>query len=205
MQEISENKGSDKAEIIEVLRAAAESGEGVILSPQEKPISLFANIESVTEENLIISNSIPPLMVPYVLGAKSFQVLLGSWWVRCRTLAAHGRYLKIAYDDFGRVELARTKVRRGFSEQDDAKVRIRHPFDSGTWLVRSLYDFSEGGMSFRSRMSTPLMQPNRVFDCMEVFWGGELRSTQKGRIVYVRQIIDIKGQYFFQVGVQFSN
>jgi hypothetical protein len=179
MQVSSEVDAALKTEIVKEFRAAAERGEQITFSPQGKPVSLFALIENVTDEYIVIGNSIPPLMLPYVLGASSFQVLCGVWWVRCQRLDTYGCYLKIPFDSFGRMEIARAKERVSFAEREDAKVRIRHPFDSGTWLVRRLYDYSEGGMSFRSRINTPFMQPNRTFDCIETFWGGELRAKNE--------------------------
>ncbi len=203
--QVNSDHNALKMEILQALRNAAERQESVILSPKEKPISLFSRIESVSEEYVAIQNSIPPIMAPYIMGAPAFQILLGSYWIGCEKFRVHGKELRLPVVDFGCVEMARASERVCFSENEDARVRIAHPFDSGAHLWRRVYDFSDGGMSFRSRLNTPFMQPGRVLPSLEFVVGGETRSQHSGQVVYVRHIIDISGDESFQVGVRFDS
>ncbi len=194
-----------KAEVLKALRAAVDNQETVVFSPKDKPISMFSHIENVTEEYVSIRNSIPPLMAPYVVGASSFQILCGSYWVRADRFFPHGRELRIPLTEFGTIEMARTNERHFFSEKDDARVRISHPFDTGAFLSRRVFDFSDGGMSFRSRLNTLFMQPGRHLPSLEIFVGGELKFKRSGQVVYVKQVIDAVGNDYFQVGIRFES
>jgi hypothetical protein len=193
-----------KLEVVQALKNAAEKQETVIFSPKDKPISMFSHVEEVTDEYVSIRNSIPPLLAPYVVGASSFQVLCGPYWVRCDRFFSRGRELRIPLTEFGTIEMARADERHFFSETDDARVRISHPFDSGAFLTRRVFDFSDGGMSFRSRLNTLFMQPGRHLPSLEIFVGGELRAKRSGQVVYVKQVIDALGNDYFQVGVRFD-
>lgn len=194
-----------KRDVLQALRAAAEKQAPVILSPKDKPVSLFSLIENVSDEFITIRNSIPPLMAPFLLGARSFQILSGSYWIGCDNLVPHGRDLRIPVVNFGRIEMARVSERVCFSANEDVRARIAHPFDAGTFLLRRVYDLSEGGMSFRSRFNTPFMQTGRILPSIEILFNGVANSVRSGQVVYVKQIIDVAGNDYFQVGVRFEN
>ncbi|MEY4066273.1 MAG: hypothetical protein RIR26_2481, partial [Pseudomonadota bacterium] len=98
---------------------------------------------------------------------------------------------------------SRSEQRKIFSAHDRAEVVIVHPFDGGTVLRRRLYDLSKGGLSFRARTQTRLMQPGRVFAKLEIIQSGKGSEIKTGRVVYIKQIFEENGRHYYQVGVQF--
>lgn len=203
MQKNSDSNESTRSEIIYALINAKEREEPIVLSPKDKSLSLFSQITEVNNEHLFITNTIPPLMIPYLLDVPSFLVQFRSFWIRFDKLEGHGRNLKIPIKDFGLIELSRSSERVCFTEKDLARVKINHPFDTGTTLFRRIFDLSAGGMSFRSHVNSPFLQPNRILPSLEIYIENKLQERHQGKIVYVKQIIDLQGQDYFQVGVQF--
>jgi hypothetical protein len=202
--QLSSDDSSLKDAVMQALRRALENEEPIIISPKNKPVSLFSYVEAITDDFITIHNSMPLQMAPYLMSAPSFQILLGSYWIRFEKFVPHGRQLRLPVVDFGKLEMARASERQCFSEKDDVFVKIAHPFDSGTSLTRRVFDFSDGGMSFRTRLSTPFMQTGRHLSRLEIFRNGNLSSRHSGQVVYVKQIIDAIGNDYFQVGVRFK-
>jgi hypothetical protein len=177
--------------------------EPVMLSPKGKPVSLFCPIVSLEDVGFVVANPIPALMAPYIVGAESFQFLVRSHIVRCDKLEPAGKNLWVPLSMIVPLGTARSAERICFSERENARVKIPHPFDGATVLSRQVFDLSSGGMSFRARMHTPFMQVGRVLSEIEIYVNNILREKRNARIVYVKQIIDTKGRDYFQVGTQF--
>jgi hypothetical protein len=190
-------------EVLTSLGEMLKRDEPVMLSPKGKPVSLFCPVVSIEDGGFVVGNTIPPLMAPYIVGAESFQFLVRSHIVRCDKLEPAGRNLWVPLDMIVPLGTARSAERICFSERENARVKIPHPFDGATVLSRQVFDLSSGGMSFRTRMHTPFMQVGRVFMDLEVYVNNIMREKRNARIVYVKQIIDIRGRDYFQVGTQF--
>lgn len=190
-------------EITEVLRSAMENDEPVVLSPAGLLISFFCSLKEVSDDFLVIDNPIKPEYLPYVLAAKSFGLHCRAYRLESEKLIPFGTAIRFPIPHAAQRGAARQLDRTSYFKQDDAFVRIEHPFDKGTVLTRPLYDLSTDGMSFRARMPTPFLQPGRELPLCRVFLQGKFHSERSGRIVYVKQIIDLQGHSYFQVGVKF--
>ena len=194
-----------REDIIEVMRMAREREEPLVLSPQNKGVSFFCTILDVNDESIVIKNPIPPEMAPSILAAPGYGLFCRNYLIQSSKLIPAGTHIRFPVPEFATINQARNQKRVSFSAKENAIVEIQHPFDPGTVLRRRVFDFSNGGMSFRARVSTPFVQPGRVLPLCRIFLQGLPYETRAGRVVYVKQIVDINGLDYFQVGVQFTD
>lgn len=192
-----------KEEIVRLITLAKEREEPVVLSPKNLPMSFFCNVVHVDDEFVTLKNSIPPALAPYVVVAESFGLFCRLYWFHTEKIIPAGVYLKLPLPEQAQLGETRQMERIGFSEKENAKVEIQHPFDTGTTLSRRVFDLSDAGMSFRARHATPFLQPGRHLPELNIFVKGKLNKSCAGRVVYIKQIVDVSGQDFYQVGVQF--
>lgn len=190
-------------EIAEALRSALDNEEPVVLSPFGKPISFFCSILDMNESFVTLKNPIHPDFIPYIVTAKNFALHCRSHRLEAQSLLPVGTKICFPFNPSATKAAVRQNVRTSFFKEEDAFVRIEHPFDKGTVFTRPLYDYSNEGMSFRARLPTPFLQPGREIPSCRVFIQGKFHAEKSGRIVYVKQIVDLNGQSFYQVGVQF--
>lgn len=192
-----------RQDIAEALMSALDSEEPVVLSPMGKPISFFCKLLKLDAESVTLKNPISPDFLPYVLEAKGFGLHCRAYRLESTLLIPQGTNVVFPFQPTAHKGPYRQNTRTSFFKQDDAFVRIEHPFDKGTVFTRPLYDFSSEGMSFRARMPTPFLQPGRELPSCRIFIQGKFHAEKSGKIVYVKQIVDLVGHSYFQVGVQF--
>lgn len=191
-------------EIVEVVSMAREREEPLVLSPQGKAVSFFCMALEVAEDAVVIRNPIPPHMAPGVLIAQAYGLFCRNYHIQSSALVPVGTHLRFPIPEFATLNKARNEERVYFAPKENAIVEIQHPFDPGTVLRRRVFDLSTGGMSFRARIDSPFIQPGRTLPSCRIFLQGLPYETRSGRVVYVKQIIDINSQSYFQVGVQFT-
>lgn len=193
-----------REEIFDVALESLRREEPVVLSPMERGVSFFCMLSEVDPNWMTLRNPVPPEIIHSVLSAESFGLFCKAYWLQTDKLTPHGTFLRFALPETAVLGNARNAERVYFSPRDNAVVEIQHPFDPGTILRRRVFDLSEGGLSFRARIHTPFIQPGRLLPSCQVFIQGHAKVRHKGRVVYVKRIIDLGGQSYFQVGVQFS-
>lgn len=192
-----------RQELLDALHGALDNEEPLVLSPSGKPISFFCLLTGLEPEFVTLKNPIGPGLLPYVLSSSHYALHFRAFRLEASQLTPDGTELRFPFQPTSQKTPARQNARTQFFKDDHAFVRIEHPFDKGTVFTRPLYDYSGDGMSFRARRATPFLQPGRELPSCRVFIQGKFHAERAGRIVYVKQIVDLHGHSFFQVGVQF--
>ncbi|NBX18151.1 MAG: PilZ domain-containing protein [Proteobacteria bacterium] len=177
----------------------------LVLSPKGKSVSFLCTPTGILDEAVTFHNSIPVDFLPEVVTSTEFTLVCKNYQLVSAALFAHGTDIRFPTHHISLLPQSRADERLVFSSQDEAEIVITHPFDGGTSLTRRLYDMSKGGLSFRARSQTKLMQPGRVFSKMTIKIKGRETSVMQGRVVYVKQIFEENSHNFYQVGVQFIN
>lgn len=184
---------------------AIKKNQPLLLSPKGKMVSFLCTPVAITEEAIIFKNSIPLEILPEVITSTEFTVTCRDFIVVSAALFAHGTEIRFPTHHVSILPQSRTEARQIFSSEEKAEVVIAHPFDAGTVLRRRLYDLSKGGLSFRSRIKSRLMQPGRIFEKLEIVRPGSSGEIKSGRVIYIKQIFEESGRSYHQVGVQFIN
>jgi hypothetical protein len=192
-----------REEIAEVVSLAKEREEPVVLSPQGMDVSFFCLVVDVTADQVVLRNPIPPEMAARVRDVRDFSLFCRMYLLRSERVEPFGTLIRFPLPAFAELNQARQLERVHFAAKENAVVEIQHPFDSSTTLRRRVFDLSSGGMSFRARRKTPFIQPGRILPTCQIFLQGLPYEKRRGRVVYVKQIIDVNAQSFYQVGVQF--
>lgn len=180
-----------------------DSKRPVILSPRGRPISFLCTPVGIVNDSVIFKNSIPVDLLPDIITSTEFMLVCKDFQLVSAALFAHGTEIRFPMHHISLLPQSRVDERIVFSTNDQAEVTINHPFDAGTNLTRHLYDLSNGGLSFRARIHTKLMQPGRIFSHMKVRVKDREEVVRHGRVVYIKQIFEENGHHFHQVGVQF--
>jgi len=196
-------KGLTRDEIIEVVSLAREREEPVVLSPQGMDVSFFCVVSDVTPEHVVLKNPIPTGMAHRVREVSDFGLFCRMYLLKADRLEPYGTLIKFPLPDFAELNQARQLERVHFAAKENAVVEMQHPFDSSTMLRRRVFDLSSGGMSFRARRKTPFIQPGRILPSCQIYLQGLPYEKRRGRVVYVKQIIDVNAHSYYQVGVRF--
>jgi hypothetical protein len=191
---------SDFEKVFEDLLAKKQP---LILTPRGRSVSFLCTPVGIIDDAVVFKNPIPVDVLPDVVTSTEFSLICRDFQLMSAALFAHGTDIRFPMHHISLLPQSRVDERKVFAASDEANVVITHPFDSGTLLKRRLYDLSTGGLSFRGRIPTKLMQTGRVFANMTISIKGSADLPRQGRIVYVKQIFEENGHHFYQVGVQF--
>jgi hypothetical protein len=192
-----------RRELFDVVNLAKNREEPVVLSPQGLDVSFFCLIGEASQENVTLRNPIPANFVRRLQHVKEYLLFCRSYQIRFEKLEPFGTDVRFDLPEFAEINQSRQRERVHFSPKENAIVQIQHPFDTSTVLKRKVFDLSSGGMSFRARRKTPFIQPGRILNSCEIFIQGVSQEKKQGRVVYIKQIIDINSDAYYQVGVQF--
>lgn len=194
-----------KTDFERVFSELIASKQPLILSPRGKSVSFLCTPVGMTEDAVLFKNSIPVDVLPDIVTSTEFTLVCKDFQLVSAALFAHGTEIRFPMHHISLLPQSRADERTIFATTDEAEVIIRHPFDAGTILHRRLYDLSSGGLSFRARAHTKLMQPGRIFADMTITIKNAENLKRQGRVVYIKQIFEENGGHFHQVGVQFIN
>ncbi|MFZ9519571.1 MAG: hypothetical protein ACO3A4_03760 [Silvanigrellaceae bacterium] len=192
-----------KNEFEKVFADLVEKKQPLILNPRGRSVSFLCTPVGIIDESVVFKNPIPVDVLPDVVSSTEFSLICRDFQLMSAALFAHGTDIRFPMHHISLLPQSRADDRKVFSNSEEAIVLITHPFDSGTILRRRLYDLSTGGLSFRGRIPTKLMQTGRVFSNMTIKAKGSAELVRQGRVVYVKQIFEENGHHFYQVGVQF--
>ena len=192
-----------KSEFENVFLNSLAAKQPLILSPKGKSLSFLCTPVGLIDDSVVFKNPIPVDVLPEIITSTEFTLVCKDYQLTSAALFAHGTEIRFPMHHISILPQSRIDERLVFAAEDEAKVAIEHPFDGGTVLTRRLYDLSNGGLSFRSRSQTKLMQTGRIFAKMTVKLKNQLETVKQGRIVYVKQIFEENSSHFYQVGVQF--
>jgi hypothetical protein len=166
-------------------------------------VSFFCVVADVTPEHVVLRNPIPATMATRSRAVREFGLFCRMYQLRADRVEPYGTLLKFPIPEFAELNQARQLERVHFAAKENAIVEIQHPFDSSTVLRRRVFDLSSGGMSFRARRKTPFIQSGRLLPSCQIYLQGLPYERRRGRVVYVKQIIDVNAHSSYQVGVQF--
>jgi len=192
-----------KSDFEKVYYELIQHKQPLVLSPRGKSVSFLCTPTAVLDDAVVFHNSIPVDILPEIVTSTEFTLVCRNFQLVSAALFAYGTEIRFPMHHISLLPQSRADERLVFSASDEAEVIVTHPFDAGTVLRRRLYDMSKGGLSFRGRTHTKLMQPGRVFNDMKIKVKGQEDLVAQGRVVYVKQIFEENSHNFHQVGVQF--
>lgn len=193
----------ERPELIKLLHSHHRLGQYLVLSPEARGVSYFCSIDEVHPDYVTVKNPVPPETIHYMVTAPKFKLFVGSFWLESENLVSHGCQLKFEIPEVAYSSQVRSSQRITVAENEEVYVKIKHPFDTSTILVRKVFDYSTDGLSFRSNDESRLIQPGRKLKGCVLIKDGELIGNYDGEIVYVKQIIWIDGKIYHQVGLRF--
>lgn len=194
-----------KSDFEKVFAQLIQEKKPLILSPRGKSVSFLCTPVGLLEEAVVFKNPIPVDILPDIVTSTEFTLVCKDFQLNSAALFAHGTDIRFPMHHISLLPQSRADERIVFSADEEAEIIIKHPFDAGTMLTRRLYDMSSGGLSFRGRNYTKLMQPGRIFSQLTIKIKNREQITRQGRVVYIKQIFEENGHNFHQVGVQFIN
>lgn len=194
-----------REDIYPIILSAISREEPFILTPKGQLISFFCEVVEIKNYTLIIKNPIPAIHAPFVTTAESYSLFFRQYWMTFDHIKSHGKNILVEIPEQINVGQSRNEERIYFSNKENVNIVIPHPFDKGTFLKRKVIDLSSGGLSFRAKFRTLLIQPGRILNHFKIHKSENEIIEQSGKVVYLKQIVDLSGQNHFQVGVQFND
>lgn len=191
-------------EVFVLLKQAAQAHEPLILSPSGLSMSFFCHVGDVNEREVVIQSSIPPALAPRIAKCDLFSLHFRSYRIVLNKLEPKG--LGLAFELPVEAELAQERAdeREYFEREEGTYLLIAHPYDKSTVIRRSVFDLSNGGLSFRAIQLTSFVQPGRILPKVQIYVRGKHKMNRQGKIIYVTRIIEADGKLFYQVGVKFQ-
>ena len=193
----------NRDQIYQDLLSLKKSQQHLTLTTIPGQINFLTKVVKIDEENIYLKNTIPPNMAPLVSCSSSFQLLTPNWSHHFEVLGSWGLLLMVPLPDRVDAMPVREEERRAVSDSEDITIAVHHPFDKSTTLYRKVFDYSKGGLSFRALHGSALLQQGRVLPKIDLLINGEVYSTHKAKVVYIKQVVSVREESYFQVGIQF--
>jgi hypothetical protein len=186
------------------LKEIQQSRSPVFFSATGLDTSFQTRIVAVDPARLCMLNTVPYGMITQCANAGDFQLQARMMRFKSSQITTDGVNLVFPLETVQQIKETRTSERVPFNPDEQAICRILNPHDQKTWLPEQIMDLSATGMSFLTSTVSKLFKPDLQLDRIEIRIGKDTLSRTKGRVVYVRKIIDLKGKKSLQVGVEFS-
>lgn len=188
---------------LEKLKASSADKESVLFSASSMNAAFQTHIVSIHENNLIISNTIPPKHITQIVKSNTFIVQLDM--IRCVSNEIHSDGVNIVFP-LNRLKILednRGAPRRMVRGKESATLRFVNPIDKVTVLEKKVLDISTTGLSFANPIESKLYSKGRELYDLDVMIGNKKTHYEKASIIYNRTLFGEDGRSHVQVGLQF--
>ncbi len=177
----------------------------VYLSGEGFEATFESRILSHSQSQITLQNSVPYTMISRVMAGRQCSLQLG----RCRLfsdspLSSDGLNLIMSCSRSEKYGETRGAERFPFSSKESVFCQFHNPYDPPTLLKKKVTDMSAGGLSLVSRRGTKLFSKETPLRDLEILVDGKTYKKANGRVVYQRQLLDLQGRAFDQIGIQFT-
>jgi hypothetical protein len=187
----------------EVFQSLLESKTQLNLGAQNVPVSFQTAMVKYEEDVLFIHNSIPLRYLKDVLQKTFFTVSAGSVVIKSSKLEPSGCFIKIKAEHIENWAQQRSGERHSFTDSEKVWCLFRNPFDEKTQLKKKVIDLSGGGLSLKLYRQTKVFLKDQIISDLRLSNWDESQPSKHARVVYLKSVINIKGEEFFQAGLQF--
>lgn len=192
------------AKSLEILRDAAATRKPVFFSGDGLDVTFQTYILSVTDDEIWLENRVPPEHISKFIHSKNFALLVSMVRFQAKRLDNDGQNLRFPLTKDSLIEETRGSERYSFSSDEHVICEFLNPFDHETRLSKTVIDMSATGLSIRTTLESQLFRPGNVLPELQVLIDGEPYTRGRGRIVYTRKLMDLRGGLRLQVGIKFE-
>ncbi|MBF0443812.1 MAG: hypothetical protein HQK54_18030, partial [Oligoflexales bacterium] len=166
-------------------------------------LSFQTYILNVGEKDLTIFNSVPPKYITSVTRSSRFSIQCQLIRVTSKVLSSDGKNLIIPISSLEMVADARKEERYFFGTDEKAVMEFLNPYDNQTVITKNIIEMSASGTSIRTPYDSKLFEKDFHIENMTILLNGKVNKRVKGRIVYKKSFLNLKGKLHYQVGIQF--
>lgn len=188
---------------LDTLQEAAENKTPILLSGSNVGIGFQTTIAAIEGQHLIIKNLIPPEHISKLVESKKFTIQLQMLRMECLKIHSDGDHIIFPLANLDEIEDNRG-AKRFFFDTDDVVIELTNPYDKTTLLKKHIIDLSSTGVSIKSPIKSKLYDPGTRFEGMNIIVNGKSYNKANGEVVYSRKFLDIKGKYYYQIGLRFD-
>ncbi|SMF21970.1 hypothetical protein [Pseudobacteriovorax antillogorgiicola] len=189
---------------LDTLKETAQSKTPIFLSTDDVDVVFQTTILSVEGQHLILDNKVPPEHISRVVASKKFYLQVQMLRMETSNIHSDGAHIIFPLANLNEIEDNRG-AKRFFFEGDDVFLEVINPFDQETVLKKSVMDISTTGISIKSPMKSRLYEPGTRFTDMKILVNGEIYNRADGEVIYNRRFLDLRGKYYYQVGLRFDS
>ena len=188
---------------ISSLQNAISSQEIVLLSCDDSPKVFQSKVISTEGNRCTILNTVPYQLISDILESNHYELQIGSQRFHADKILSDGINIIFPIVSVSSISNTRQEHRRYFSYKDKAICKFTNPYDKETQIEKKMIDLSSSGMSFESKYKTKLLTVGTLISSFKIVDQDQEKEIGAGKIVYTRELIDIKKNQLIQVGVSF--
>lgn len=188
---------------VSMIKKAIQSKEQVFLSADNLPITFQTRLLKITQDFLVVYNAITPEYISKAITSRNFSLQIANLRFQAKKISSNGEHILFPTDKSTATTDARQEKRLSFSESENVHCKIINPYDKETILKKPVIDLSASGVSIRNIVESKLFSSGTHLQDIKIFVNNELRTQQRGEVVYSRKLLNIKKEFSIQVGIKF--
>jgi hypothetical protein len=179
------------------------NGSHAVMSSSSLDISFATRVLDVSDETLVLANTVPFEMISSFTKSRSFTLLVDLLRIQTDKLESDGKNMVFKAKQIDSVSETRGDERFTFASDENVRCEILNPADEETLLVKQVLDMSASGFSLKTHASSKLFYPGSQFRAIKVMIGSKLYTTRDAVAVYQRKFMDEDGKMYQQAGFKF--
>ena len=187
-----------KATILEMVAAR----EPAYLAGSGCEITFQALMSGMDLDKIHITNPIRPSLIKQFMESKDFYLQCRMIRLQTTVLEAAGTHMLFKVQENSFIAETRLEERLIFASEENVTCEILNPYDGQTVLQKKVLDISPSGLSLRTQRPSQLFQQGTQFEKLKILIDGRVYTESSGRIVYCRQLMDLKNKLNVQVGIK---
>ena len=176
----------------------------VFLSGSSLPALFQSRILSIGDNNITLTNTVPPTYIAEFLKAGQFTLTVGLARFSSTEISGDGVNLMFKMDKMTEINDTRQDARIPFESHENVFLEIINPYDNETILRKPIIEMSSAGLSIKTSWDSKLFLPSTEFSQLKVLIDGNLYHQADGKVVYNRLFFDLTRKMYHQVGFQLS-
>ena len=177
--------------------------ETVYISSDGVPVTFESRILQLSGKNLTLINSVTPEHIFAVTQSKHHSLQIENLKFFSSEIGSDGKNIIFTISDSSQADNIRSEERIRYQDPDSCYCEFLNPFDMQTTLRKPIIDLSGSGVSVRNQTESRLFTPGIQIYNLKVVLDHKQAGMYKGKVIYQRLLMSLKGKTSVQVGIKF--
>lgn len=179
------------------------SRETVYISSDGAPVTFESRILQISGKNLTLINSVTPEHIFAVTQSKNYSLQIENLKFFSPEIGTDGKNILFTIQDSSQADNIRSEERIRYQEPETCYCEFLNPFDMLTILRKPIIDLSGSGVSVKNQSESRLFTPGIQIYNLKVVLDSKQAGLYKGKVIYQRLLMSLKGKTSVQVGIKF--